>query len=180
MSIKNQLDNELSNDDIAELRADLAFQALTENKPLFLLRGLKKEDMEALYAQGYYFYSQAKYKEALPLFKALTFYNSLDTRGWIGSGGCHEMLKQYEQAIGCYSFAAIFSTKDDPTPALHAFDCYIALKNYPKALDCLEAVILLSSKDPDHAALKKRAEALKESLQKTINESKKSPNSSSL
>ncbi len=174
MTTKNQSSGTLLSQEVAEVVAESAFQALTQNTPLFLLRGLKKENMDALYAQGYYFYSQAKYKEALPLFKALTFYHSLDKRGWQGAAGCYEMLKQYDQAITCYSFAAILSTKDDPTPALHSFDCYIALKNYPKALACLEAVILLSSKDPQHADLKQRAEALKQSLQKIISENKNS------
>ena len=178
MTTKNQLSSPNpstppSQADIeANIVADAAFAALTKSIPMYLLRGMTKKQMDVLYAQGYYFYSQAKYKEALPLFKGLTFYHSLDQRGWLGAGGCYEMLKQYDQAITCYSFAAILNF-NDPTPALHAFDCYIALKNYPKALSCLEGVILLSSKKPEHAALKKRAEFLRDALQKTITENKK-------
>jgi|GEM_PF-326711 len=157
----------------AEIAADSIFQAFTKKIPLFIARGLQQKHMDALYAEGYYFYSQAKYSEALPLFNALTFYNFIDQRGWLGAAGCYEMLKQYEQAIACYSFAAVLNM-DDPIPALHSFDCYIALKNYSKALACLEAVILLSSKKPEHAALKKRAEFLRDALQKNINGDKKS------
>lgn len=174
MTAKNQSTTapiSLSKEEQAEIMADSAYQALSKNIPLFIARGLQKKHMDALYAEGYYFYSQAKYKEALPLFKALTFYHSADPKGWLGAAGCYEMLKQYQQALTCYSFAAVLSI-DDPIPALHAFDCYIALKNYEKALACLEAVVLLSSKKPEHAALKKRAEFLRDALRKNITTSK--------
>ncbi|MBM3856771.1 MAG: CesD/SycD/LcrH family type III secretion system chaperone [Verrucomicrobia bacterium] len=176
MTTKNQSNKplaSLSQDEQAEIMAETAYQALSKNIPLFITRGLEQKHMDALYAEGYYFYSQAKYKEALPLFKGLTFYHSADQRGWLGAAGCYEMLKQYEQALTCYSFAAILNA-DDPIPALHAFDCYIALKNYEKALACLEAVILLSSKKPEHTELKKRAEFLRDALKKIIAEQKNS------
>ena len=172
MNIKNQSNNQANRLDPADIAADSALQAMSTNMPLFLFRGLKKKHMDVLYTQGYYFYSQAKYKEALPLFRGLTFYNYLDQRGWLGAAGCYEMLKQYEQAITSYSFAAMIGF-DDPIPALHSFDCYIALKQYPEALACLESVILLSSKKPEHATLKKRAELLRDALQKNIAENKK-------
>ena len=174
MTTKNQLNSPpCPSPTQADKIGDMAYEALKTNMPLYLVRGMTKEQMDVLYAQGYYFYSQAKYKEALPLFKALTFYHYLDQRGWLGAAGCYEMLKQYEQALTCYSFATILK-HDDPIPPLHAFDCYIALKNYPKALSCLEAVVLFSSKKPEHAALKKRAELLRDALQKAITENKKS------
>lgn len=172
MTTKNQLSSPSTSASEAKIIADAAYEALLTNKPLYLLRGLEKKHMDVLYAQGYYFYSQAKYKEALPLFKGLTLYNYLDQRGWLGAAGCYEMLKQYEQALTCYSFATILK-HDDPIPPLHAFDCYIALNNYPKALSCLEAVILFSSNKPEYAALKKRAEFLRDALQKIITENKK-------
>lgn len=156
----------------ADMIGDIAYNAVTNNIPFYLVRGMTKRQMDILYAQGYYFYSQAKYKEALPLFKGLTLYDYLDQRGWLGAAGCYEMLKQYEQALTCYSFATILK-HDDPIPPLHAFDCYIALKDYPKALSCLEAVILFSSNKPEYAALKKRAEFLRDALQKAITENKK-------
>ena len=160
-----------SKTDVANIMANAAYKALTSNIPFYAFHGLKKRHMEALYAQGYYFYSQAKYKEALPLFKGLTVYNSVDKKGWLGAAGCYEMLKQYEHAIACYSVAAILDV-NDPIPPLHALDCYIAAKNYPKALACLEAVILLSSKKREYANIKKRAEFLRDALQKTMTESK--------
>ncbi len=173
MTTKNQLNNLSPSDIRAEIVADAAYNALTKNIPFYLLRGWTQKDMDILYSQGYYLYSQEKYKEALALFKALTFYHYLDQRGWLGAAGCYEMLKEYEKALICYSFATILK-HDDPIPPLHAFDCYIALKNYPKALSCLEAVILFSSKKSEHAALKKRAEFLRDALQKAITENKKS------
>ncbi len=172
MTIKNQSQPASKPLSKTTFVADLAYKALTKNIPFFLLRGLEKKHMDALYAQGYYFYSQAKYEKALPLFKALILYSSLDQRGWLGAAGCCEMLKQYDQAINFYSFAAILNLHD-PTPALHSFDCYMALKNYPKALACLEAVILLSSKKPEHAELKKRAEFLRDALEKNVIEDEK-------
>lgn len=174
MTTKNQASSPSISKDEYNCIADAAIDGLLlNNTPLYLLRGLTKKQMDILYAQGYYFYSQAKYKEALPLFKGLALYDYLDQRAWMGAAGCHEMLKQYEQALMCYSFASLIN-HEDPLPPLHAFDCHIALKNYPKALSCLEAVILFSSKKPEHADLKKRAELLRDALQKIIDENKKS------
>lgn len=163
MNTKNQPVSTPTTTPIPKIIADVAFNALTKNAPLFLCLGLTKKHMDTIYAQGYYFYSQRKYQEALPLFKALTFYHYLDQRGWMGAAGCHEMLKQYQEALSCYSFAAILD-HHDPIPALHAFDCYIALNNQEKALACLEAVILISSKKPEYEVLKKRAEALRDAF----------------
>ena len=174
MNIKNQSSSTpvpLSKNGQAKLIADTVSNILNKNVPLFIVRGLQPKHMEALYAEGYFFYSQGKYKEALPLFKGLTFYHPIDQRGWLGAAGCYEMLKQYREALSYYSVAAVLNI-DDPMPPLHAFDCYIALKDYPHALDCLEAVILLSSKKPEHEVLKKRAEVLRDALQKNIAENK--------
>jgi type III secretion system low calcium response chaperone LcrH/SycD len=173
MTDKNQTTSDSATVTEADVIAELAYQALTKNIPFYLLNGLTKRQMDALYVQGYDLYSQAKYKEALPFFQALTFYNYLDQAGWLGAAGCYEMLKKHEQAISLYSFAAILNL-DDPIPALHSFDCYLALKNYPKALACLETVILLSSKKPENAALKKRAEFLRDALHKAMLENQNS------
>ena len=146
---------------------------LMKGAPLYITKGLKKEHMDALYTMAYNLYSEEKYKEAFPLFQSLTLNDHLDQRGWMGAAACCEMLKNYEQALAGYSYAAMLKV-GDPLPPLHAFDCHMALKNYPQALSALEAVILFSSKKPEFADIKKRAELMRDALQETIKESRTS------
>lgn len=140
--------------------------------PLYAARGLSKKHMEMLYITAFNLYSEAKYKEAFSIFQSITFYNYTDQRAWMGAAGCCEMLKDYEYAIAGYSYAALLDGTD-PLPALHAFDCHVALKNYPQALSALDSVILRSSKKPEYEGIKIRAEALRDALHTTLNESKK-------
>ena len=109
MTTKNQLNSPpCPSPTQADKIGDMAYEALKTNMPLYLVRGMTKEQMDVLYAQGYYFYSQAKYKEALPLFKALTFYHYLDQRRW-----CLHPLKQRDllfPALGKEAF--LWNLKD--------------------------------------------------------------------
>ena len=148
------------------IKMDETFKALlTKGVPLYVTRGLAKQDLDALYVTAYNLYSDKKYKEALPIFEAMTFYNHFDKRGWLGSAACCQVLCRYEDALSCYSSVALLDG-NDPLPLFHSVECYFALKKYPEALSALEAVLLLTKKNPEFAHLKNWATKMKETLQK--------------
>ncbi|MFI0347486.1 MAG: SycD/LcrH family type III secretion system chaperone [Chthoniobacterales bacterium] len=144
---------------------------LEKGMPLYLMAGIQGEIIDDLYFRAYNLYSAQAYKEALQLFRSMTFYCHLDKRGWLGAGGCSQMLKEYRYALNYYSYLTLLDT-EDPIPLFHIFDCYMSLRDYPSATSSIEKVILLSSNKPEHAPLKKRAESLRDALTKNISENK--------
>jgi type III secretion system low calcium response chaperone LcrH/SycD len=123
------------------------------------IRGLADKDMEAIYAMGYLYYNNAKYEKALDVFRFLCFYDHLERRWWMGLAATWQMMKNFEDAIEAYRFAALLDV-EDPTPHLHAADCFLAIGNTKDAESALMAVIHWAGEKPEHAAKKERAQAL--------------------
>lgn len=146
------------------LALDLVFK---KGYPIYVAKGMSKAQMEVIYAKGYSFYSTANYVEAKKFFRTLAFYSHLDKRAWIGLGGCCHMLQEYNHAVSFFYQASALEP-DDPVAYLHLFNSLMALKKDSLALIAIEKVILFSSKNPTHAALKKRGELLRDSLEKDI------------
>jgi type III secretion system low calcium response chaperone LcrH/SycD len=138
---------------------------LTKGVPFYLSRGLKKEDLDAIYVIAYNLYSEKEYVKALQFFQAMAFYNHFDKRGWIGSAACYQILGSYDNALLCYSYASLIDAKD-PLPLLHSVECYIALKRNADALGAVEAMLLVTQKNPDFDNLKNWAMQMKEVLLK--------------
>lgn len=138
---------------------------LTKGVPLYITRGLTKQDLDALYIIAYNLYSEGKYQKAVQVFETMTFYNHFDKRGWIGTAACYQVLGRYNDAILCYSFASLIDVQD-PLPVFHSIECYVALKRYSEALAALDAILLLTDKNAEFANFKNWAMKMKETLQK--------------
>lgn len=136
---------------------------VTNGVPLYLSRGVNKEDLDALYVMAYNLYSEKKYQKALQIFQTIAFYNHFDKRGWIGSAACCQLLGRYRRAASCYAYASLIDG-EDPAPFFHAIECYIALRSYDEARSALESVLLLAEKKPNFARLKNWATKIKEVL----------------
>lgn len=106
------------------------------------------EDHEKLYAYAYELYRNGKYRESAQFFRFLTVLNGFDRRIWIGLGASYQMLKQYVQAIGCYSVAAV-QNPDDPLVHRYAADCFFAMGNFSKAIEALSSSIAMAQKQND-------------------------------
>ncbi|HLB33873.1 MAG: CesD/SycD/LcrH family type III secretion system chaperone [Verrucomicrobia bacterium RIFCSPHIGHO2_12_FULL_41_10] len=150
--------------------AKLVVSIIKKGIPISRYKGITKAQMDVIYNQSYNLYTAKKYEEAGNLFRWMALNHHIDKRAWMGIGACNQMLKQYNEAIAAYSYAAILDV-DDPLAAYHSIDCHLALKNYPQALSALEAVILLSADKPEYAAIKKRSEGMRDTLEKIIQES---------
>lgn len=147
---------------VLEKRLDLT---LDKGLPIYVVRGIPKRHIDALYTAGYNFYTAENYIEAQKVFRSMSFYSHLDKRGWMGLAASTQMLKDYKAAIGFYSYAALLD-HENPIPILHKFDCFMALKKTAEALAAIEEVILLSTKESKYTHIKDRAEALRDALKK--------------
>lgn len=136
---------------------------LTNGVPLYLLRGVSKQDLDALYVMAYNLYSEKKYQRAFQIFQAIALYNHFDKRGWMGSAACCQLLGNYRAAVSCYAYASLIDA-EDPVPLFHAIECYIALKSYDEAHSALGAMLLLAEKNSKFAQLKNWATKMKEAL----------------
>jgi hypothetical protein len=72
------------------------------------------------------------------------------------------MLKEYQGALECYSYASLLKI-EDPIPPLHAASCHLAMGDSVKAKSALKCAIKYSGSNVDAKA---RAEALLEFLEK--------------
>ena len=148
-------------DDLAEIM----YNVIQNGKTLSQLKGLDDEHMEAVYAAAYQAYNSGHHDQALKIFQFLCQFDHLEKKYWMGLGACRQMLKQYSEAIDAYTFAMMLDS-DDPRPPLQAADCHIALGNKEAAISGLTAASLWAGDNEQYRAIKQRAEALLEILQK--------------
>ena len=162
---ENKTQGRTSIKDSAKKMSETFTPLLTKGVPLYITRGLTKEDLDALYIIAYNLYSEKKYQEAVQIFETIAFYNHFDRRGWMGTAACYQMLGRYSDAIISYSSASLIDVQD-PLPIFHSVECYIALKRYPEALSALEAILTLTKNNSEFANLTNWAVKMKETLQK--------------
>jgi len=129
------------------------------------VRGITKEQMEAIYSVAFNLYRAGKYEDAEKVFKFLCFFDHLEKKFWMGFGAAQQAQKKYETAINAYAYAAVLDVKDPRAP-LQAADCHIALGNTAQAESALHAVIEFSGDQPEMASFKERAKTLLSLIQK--------------
>jgi type III secretion system low calcium response chaperone LcrH/SycD len=132
---------------------------LFEGKPMWEVCGWNAEQIEGLYNTGFHLYQSGAYDEAMNVFRPLALLDSGEARNWIALGGCHQMKKEYEQALEYYGNAAIIDPSN-PRPIFNALECNIALKKYPEAKSSAEYLIAIASDKPEYASLVVRAKVL--------------------
>ncbi|HEV8051387.1 MAG TPA: SycD/LcrH family type III secretion system chaperone [Parachlamydiaceae bacterium] len=116
------------------------------------LSQLSPDSLSALYSMGYQLYRNGKYEDAKCFFRFLTLNNSFERKYWMGLGACYQMLKLYNEAIECYSAAAI-QDPTDPYVHLHAADCYFHMHNLAKAKEALESAMITAKDDKAYEGL---------------------------
>lgn len=147
-----------SEDALAKLTTAFITQGLTFKD----LKGISDADMEGIYAVGYNLYNSGKYEDAEKVFQFLCLFDHFNRKYWMGLGSTRQMLKQYSEALECYSLATLLNV-NDPMPPLHAASCYLSMGDSEKAKSALRCAIKYSGSNAD---AKTRAEALLEFLEK--------------
>ena len=129
------------------------------------IKGLTDRNMEAVYNLAYNAYGRSNFDQAEDLFKFLCVYDHMEKKYWIGLGATRQNKRQYEGAIEAFAYAALLDN-EDPRPPMQAADCHIALGNKDEAISALQAAIEFAGANPEYAAIKSRATAVLELVEK--------------
>lgn len=159
------LTDELKKEKLTEEQAmDLAERFVEEGQTFQTLAGISDETMEAVYALAFNQYNNGKYEDADKLFSFLTTFDPTMKKFWMGLAATRQMRKDYENAINCYSMAAVLDI-EDPLPPLRAADCHLILGNRTQAINALTEAVRWSADQEKYAEVNERAKTLLNLLQ---------------
>lgn len=154
--------------DLAQARLKAALDLASEGAIAHLraggtmgeVAGVERDELEALYSLGYSLYEQAQYSDAFKAFSVLVAYDHLDLRYAGGLAGAAKEIGRYEDALRQYMFLALASPME-PAPLYHSAECLLRLQKQDEAVEALDLVIQLCEENAQYAAIKERAEGLR-------------------
>lgn len=111
---------------------------------------LSDDSAEMLYHLAYELYRNGKYSDAEDCFKLLTGHRLEDRKLWMGLGASYQMQNKHEEALECYSIAAI-QDPNDPYVHWYAAQCLFSQNNLPKALEALKSARVVAKANPHFA-----------------------------
>ena len=112
------------------------------------LKGIKNEELEAVYSLAFNFYRSGKYDEAGKLFDFLALFDHLNAKFWMGVGAVRQVKKNFTGAIQAYAYAS-FLNLHNPKPQFHAAECFLALGDKTNALSAIAALEQFCSKETE-------------------------------
>ena len=110
-------------------------EAVAKGASFAEIRGITKNELEAIYAVGLNNYKVGAYENAEKVFQALTMMSHAEQKYWIALGAARQQQKKYTEALGAYKVAA-FLDLDNPKPHQYAAECYKALGNAEMEAQC--------------------------------------------
>lgn len=119
-----------------------------------------------IYAAAYSKYENGKYAEAVNLFRFLTLFDLNSRRNWMGLGAAQQMLKEYDEAIKSYAFAALMDDRD-PYVFLYIAHCLIAKGDIPLALQTLNSAETAAGGETKYQGLLAQVELLRQTWPQT-------------
>ena len=111
------------------------------------LKGITKEEMEAVYSVGFNMYRTGRYDDAEKIFRFLVLFDHLEPKYWMGVGAIQQVRKDYRGAVASYGYAS-FLDLSNPKPQLHAAECFLALGDKPSAASALVALSICLCRPP--------------------------------
>ena len=112
------------------------------------LKGIKNEELEAVYSLAFNYYRSGKYDEAEKLFNFLALFDHLNQKFWMGVGAVRQVKKDYAGAVQAYGYAS-FLDLHNPKPQIHAAECFLAMGDKRNAASSLEALDMFCPKDTE-------------------------------
>ncbi|MDA7984101.1 MAG: hypothetical protein MPJ52_00865 [Alphaproteobacteria bacterium] len=137
---------------------------LDDNPPILggigALLNIDDKDADLLWDLAVGLHRQGRFPEAESVFSRLCRLQGFaQPRNYKALGAARQRQSRWKEATAAYEMAAVLS-RSDPEPSFYAAECLRRLGLRDRSRDALKASILLSGDDEQHAALKKRAEAL--------------------
>ena len=103
------------------------------------LKGISRQELEAVYSLGFTHYRTGRYEDAAKLFQFLVLFDHLNPKYWLALGAVQQVAKDYKGAVASYAYAS-FLDLENPKPQLHAAECFLALGDKENALSSLDAL----------------------------------------
>lgn len=125
---------------------------------------LTDQEVEAAYAMACQLINQQQWQKAEKTFEFLCHMNHYDGRFWLGLGLCRQQRKEFEGAAKAYAIAG-FHDMENPIPALRAAECFLTLGKLDEAESGVTAALHWAGQKPQFAAVRSRAELLKQGIQ---------------
>ena len=133
---------------ITEKEIKEAAQKFLNGSTIKELKGIKNEELEAVYSLAFNFYRSGKYDEAGKLFDFLALFDHLNQKFWMGVGAVRQVKKDYAGAVQAYGYASFLDLKN-PKPQIHAAECFLAMGDKRNAASSLEALDKFCPKDTE-------------------------------
>ena len=119
--------------------AEAARQFLNDYSTLGELKGISRQELEAVYSLGFTHYRTGRYEDASKLFQFLVLFDHLNPKYWLALGAVQQVAKDYKGAIASYGYAS-FLDLENPKPQLHAAECFLALGDKENAASAILAL----------------------------------------
>lgn len=136
------------------------FNGLTTLKQKLLdSENLSDEDLETLYALGYYLFTYGKYEDAKDIFTGLTAYSPYTAYFWRALGAVNQQVKDYDEAIAAYDMAIANDPGDVVSYVYRAESKFLSGKKEDGLTD-LRNVLEIGANKPHFSSWVQRAELL--------------------
>ena len=126
---------------------------------LLELEAFDDEELETIYAIGYYFFTLGKYEASRDIFTGLTAYAPYTAHYWRALGAVNQQLKDYTEAIAAYDMA-IANDEYDVVSSVYRGESHILSGNIEGGINDFEEVRKIGGEYPEFEAWVKRAELL--------------------
>lgn len=119
--------------------AEAASKFVNDYATLGELKGISRDELEAVYSLGFTHYRTGRYEDAAKLFQFLVLFDHLNAKYWLALGAVQQVAKDYKAAVSSYAYAS-FLDLDNPKPQFHAAECFLALGDKANAASALLAL----------------------------------------
>jgi len=120
---------------------------------------LSDEELETVYALGYYLFTNGKYKDAKEVFTGLTAYAPYTAFYWRALGAVNQQIKDYEEAVTAYDMA-IANDPGDVVSYVYRSESKMLSGKKEEGLTELLKVIEIGGDNPQYLAWVQRARLL--------------------
>ena len=132
------------------------------------LRGITRDEIEALYRFGYQRHEAGRYADARAVFAELVMLEHTEARFWVALGAAAQGEGAWPAAIEAYAMGALLDATDAWTP-LHGAECCAAAGQWTRAeqaADAAQTLAVFKPCDAESEKILKRCARLKRRIER--------------
>jgi secretion system chaperone SscA len=129
---------------------------------------LSEDQLEEIYANGYYLFNHGKFNTAKKIFTSLAEYAPDNSNYWKAVGIVNQQLKKYNEAIDAYNSA--IKINNDIASYIFRGESKILMGNKKEALKDFKELLEIAQNIPENASWRERAKFLIKIIEKPYKE----------